>query len=170
MKNAILLSLMLVTSLFGCQSPVKEAKDKIDHQEAAVNMYVDSCWNKHNMNTIRELMTNDFTRNLNGIQVAKGPMELEAYIMSFIHAFPSLKIKIDTMIQKDLQVVTTWSFEGTNTGEFAEYMPTGKKAKVSGVTLFQFNKDGKILNEDTYYNELYLLQQLGYTLEPPKLE
>ncbi len=170
MKSAILLCLLLLTSLFGCQSTSKEATVQSDQQEAAVNMYVDSCWNEHKMIAIRELMSNDFTRNLNGIPVASGPKELEAYIKSFIRAFPSLKIKVDAMIQKDRQVVTTWSFEGTNTGEFAEYLPTGKKAKVSGVTLFQFNNEGKILREDTYYNELYLLQQLGYTLEPPNLE
>jgi steroid delta-isomerase-like uncharacterized protein len=115
-------------------------------------------------------MTNDFIRNLNGITVANGPAELEAYIKNYIRAFPTLKIKIDTMIQKDRQVITTWTFQGTNTGEFAEYLPTGKMAKVSGVSLFRFNKEGKITREDTYYNELYLLQQLGYTLNPPNQE
>jgi steroid delta-isomerase-like uncharacterized protein len=97
-------------------------------------------------------------------------MELEAYIINFIRAFPTLKIEIDTMIQKEQQIITTWTFQGTNTGEFAEYLPTGKKAKVSGVSLFLFDKEGKITREDTYYNELYLLQQLGYTLQPPSLE
>ena len=116
------------------------------------------------------MMTKDFIRNLNGITVANGQLELEAYIKNFIRAFPTMKIKIDTMIQKDWQVVTTWTFKGTNTGEFAEYLPTGKKAKVSGVSLFRFNEEGKIIREDTYYNELYLLQQLGYTLNPPNLE
>ncbi|NNJ88757.1 MAG: SnoaL-like domain-containing protein [Eudoraea sp.] len=170
MKSVILLSLLLVTGLCGCQNVVKEATVQKDQQEAAVRVYVDSCWNQHNMLMIRELMTNDFKRNLNGISVANGHMELEAYIKNFIRAFPTLRIKVDDMIQKDQQVITTWSFEGTNTGEFAEYLPTGKKAKVSGVTLFQFNEEGKILREDTYYNELYLLQQLGYSLQPPNME
>ncbi len=140
------------------------------HHIVAVNTFVDSCWNQHKVLAIKELMTNDFTRNLNGISVAKGPMEMEANMMTFIRAFPDLKIKIDEMIQKDQSVATTWTFEGTNTGEFAECLPTGKKAMVSGVTLFLFNADGKIVREDTYYNELYLLQQLGYTLHPPNLE
>ena len=142
----------------------------MDQQETMVNIYVDSCWNMHKTNKVKELMTTDFTRNVNGISVANGPMELEAYIMNFIRAFPTLKIEIDTMILKERQVITTWTFQGTNTGEFAEYLPTGKKAKVAGVSLFLFNKDGKITREDTYYNELYLLQQLGYTLQPPSLE
>jgi steroid delta-isomerase-like uncharacterized protein len=170
MKSAILLLLMLLSGLVGCESVDKESREQIDIQETAVNMYVDSCWNKQKVTSVREVMTNDFTRNLNGISVANGPMELEAYIINFIRAFPTLKIEIDSMIQKDRQIITTWTFQGTNTGEFAEYMPTGKKAKVSGVSLFQFNKEGKITREDTYYNELYLLQQLGYTLNPPGLE
>ncbi len=170
MKSAIILSLLLLTGLFGCQSVVKADTVRNDRQKAMVNMYVDSCWNQHKTISVQELMTNDFTRNLNGITVANGPMELEASIKNFIRAFPTLKIKIDTMIQKDRQVLTTWTFHGTNTGEFAEYLPTGKKAKVSGVSLFLFNKEGKITREDTYYNELYLLQQLGYTLNPPNQE
>lgn len=170
MKSAILLSLLILSGLLGCQSVIREGTDQSDLQETLVNRYVDSCWNQHKLVSVQELMTNDFTRNLNGIAVANGPVELEAYIKNFIRAFPTLKIKIDTMIQKDKQVITTWTFEGTNTGEFAEYLPTGKKAKVSGISLFQFNEEGKIIKEDTYYNELYLLQQLGYTLNPPNLE
>lgn len=170
MKRAILLSLLLLTGLLGCDSVVKKVKVNNDLQKAMVNMYVDSCWNHHKTISTQELMTNDFTRNLNGITVANGPAELEAYIKNYIRAFPTLKIKIDTIIQKDRQVITTWTFQGTNTGEFAEYLPTGKMAKVSGVSLFRFNKEGKITREDTYYNELYLLQQLGYTLNPPNQE
>ena len=142
----------------------------MDRQVAMVKIYVDSCWNKHKTNSVKELITTEFTRNVNGISVANGSMELEAYIINFIRAFPTLKIEIDTMIQKEQQIITTWTFQGTNTGEFAEYLPTGKKAKVSGVSLFLFDKEGKITREDTYYNELYLLQQLGYTLQPPSLE
>lgn len=170
MKSTILLSLLLLTGLIGCQFVDKESTEQMNHQIVAVNMFVDSCWNQHEVLAIKELMTNDFTRNLNGITVANGPMELEANMKTFMRAFPDLKIKIDEMIQKDQRVTANWTFEGTNTGEFAEYLPTGKKAKVSGVTLFQFNIEGKIIREDTYYNELYLLQQLGYTLHPPNLE
>ncbi len=170
MKSAILLSLILLSGLFGCQSVVKVDTGINDRQEMAVNMYVDSCWNQHKTISVQELMTKDFARILNGITVANGPIELEAYIKNYIRAFPTLRIKIDTMIQKDRQLVTTWTFQGTNTGEFAEYLPTGKKAEVSGVSIFQFNSEGKITRENTYYNELYLLQQLGYTLNPPSLD
>lgn len=170
MKRTILLSLLLFTGLFGCQSVVEVDEETTDGQEVKVNIYVDSCWNRHKTLLVHDLMTDDYTRNLNGIRVANGKIELEANIKNYIRAFPTLKIKIDTMIQKDRHVVTTWSFEGTNTGEFGECMPTGKKVKVSGVSIFQFNDAGNILREDTYYNELYLLQQLGYTLTPPNLE
>ncbi len=170
MKRAVFLSILILSALSGCQSIINETMVQRDHQEAVVNRYVDSCWNEHKMITLHEMMTADFSRNLNGINVANGPVELEAYINNYIEAFPTLKIKIDAMIQKERKVVATWSFEGINTGEFAENLPTGKKAKVTGVSIFRFNKEGKILSEDTYYNELYLLQQLGYTLQPPNLK
>ena len=170
MKSAILLSLLMLSGLFGCQSVQKEDKAYDEIQEAALKLYVDSCWNQHSVTSIGNLVTDDFTRELNGITVAKGPLELEAYIKNYIRAFPDLKITIEDILQNNRQLICNWSFIGTNTGKFAEYLPTGKKAKVAGVSFFQFTEDGKILREETYYNELYLLQQLGYTLQPPNLE
>ena len=170
MKSAIFLSLLLLAGLFGCQSVQKEDKAYVEIQEAALKLYVDSCWNQHSVVIIGSLMTDDFTRDLNGITISKGPLELEAYIKNYIRAFPDLKITIEDILQNNRQLICNWSFEGTNTGEFAEYLPTGKKAKVDGVSFFQFTEDGKISREETYYNELYLLQQLGYTLQPPNLK
>jgi len=63
-----------------------------------------------------------------------------------------------------------WTILGTNTGVFGESPPTGKKIKINGITHIKFDNKGKIIYEDVFYNELLLLQQLGYTLLPPTLE
>ena len=75
----------------------------------------------------------------------------------------------DTFI-KDSVVFTHWEVDGPNTGIFAEAPATGKKIKISGLSLIYFNKEGKIYKENVCYNELDLLQQLGYTLVPPVLK
>ncbi len=127
-------------------------------------------WNSRNLSALGEVLADGYVRSLNGIPVVKGTVELKAYILNYQRAFPDLKVTVDHWIQSGEQVVTVWTFDGTNTGEFGEYVPTGKKAIVSGVSLFILDDENRIKREDTYYNELYLLQQLGYSLIPPNLE
>lgn len=141
----------------------------MEYQQQMVRTYVDSCWNFKKVNKIEAMVTSDFSRSMNGINVANGPSEFKAYIKNYLRAFPDLYIKVNKMIQKDNEIVTMWTFYGTNTGNFAEFTPTGKKAVIDGVTLIKFNSEGKMTKEDTYYNELYFLQQLGYSLTPPNL-
>jgi predicted ester cyclase len=63
-----------------------------------------------------------------------------------------------------------WIFTGTHTGLFADVIATGKKVRINGFSHFYFNKDGQIYQEDIFYNELEFLQQLGYSLEAPRLK
>jgi steroid delta-isomerase-like uncharacterized protein len=156
--------------LLGCRSADRETtSDKALNEQSVLN-YMEAGWNAGNNPELRELLSEDYVRYLNGLQVANGVLEAEAYIQNYLNAFPNLSVTVGTMVESELQVAAFWTFEGTNTGEFGEYLPTGKKARVSGASLFTFNKDGRIQREDTFYNELYLLQQLGYTLIPPNLE
>jgi len=59
---------------------------------------------------------------------------------------------------------THWEMTGTNTGEFAGSPATGKKVKITGLSRIHFNGDGKVDEENVFYNELDLMKQLGKTL------
>ena len=57
-----------------------------------------------------------------------------------------------------------WELTGTNTGEFSGSPATGNKVKVTGLSRIHFNGEGKIDEENVFYNELDLMTQLGKTL------
>jgi len=76
-------------------------------------------------------------------------------------------VKINEITFNENQAYFYWVFTGTNTGVFGEIPATGKKVIVKGFTIVHFNNEGQIFHENVYYNELDLLQQLGYTLLPP---
>jgi len=84
--------------------------------------------------------------------------------------FPDATVTVSEISTVDNLLFTRWNFSGTNTGVFGDFPATGKKVDVSGCSTLKFNNEGKIASEDVYYNELELLQQLGYTLNPPVLE
>lgn len=169
MKRPFSLSILFIILLSGCGTPEKGQTD-VSAQQEVIKRYVYAGWNAEDMSSLDQILSNEYTRYLNGIQIVKGRQELKAYILNYQGAFPDLKVTLDRMVESGSQVVATWKFEGTNTGEYGEYPPTGKKTSVKGISLFSLDDEGKIDREDTYYNELYLLQQLGYSLNPPNLE
>ena len=109
-------------------------------------------------------------RRVNTILVANNRSEVGANISVFLNGFPDLIITLDYLQISDGYAFLNWTFQGSNTGVFGEFPATGKKVKVSGISKIHFNSNGKIDEEDLYYNELDLLQQLGYTLTPPNFE
>lgn len=151
----------------------KEQKLELAMEEqltAHLGTLIDSCWNDQNLKTFGDLATADFIRNLNGISVAKNTNEMEAHIEVFLTAFPDLEISVEESEVKGDKIFFLWQATGTNTGVFGEVAATGKKVKINGLSHLYFDDSGMLYREDVYFNELDLLQQLGYTLSPPNLE
>ncbi|NNE01553.1 MAG: SnoaL-like domain-containing protein [Eudoraea sp.] len=171
MKRIALFTTIVLLCMLSCNTVAKEGNILAENSlKTNLNTYIDSCWNAKKLGMLTEIISDDFIRNLNGIPVAKGAIELESHINIYIKAFPNLEVTIDESIVQGNKIISTWTFTGANTGEFTEFEATGKKTKVNGVSIVHYDADGKMSREDTYYNELYLLQQLGYNLEPPIME
>jgi steroid delta-isomerase-like uncharacterized protein len=107
---------------------------------------------------------------MNGIPVVTNKTELKARKNLYASGFPDHNITSSNSFVCENQGYVNWIFTGTHTGQFANVNPTGKKVKINGFSHFYFNEDGKIYQEDIFYNELEFLQQLGYSLEAPLLE
>lgn len=45
---------------------------------------------------------------------------------------------------------------------------TGKKINAHGYSVWLFDKDGKAAQEDAFYDNLVVYQQLGYSMPMPK--
>jgi len=125
---------------------------------------------KQNISVLDTILTSNYVRNINGIEVASNPRELKASLNVYFTGFPDLETKNQFRVFKGNQVFSNWIITGTNTGVYGEIPATGKKIKISGFSHFYFNDDGIMYQEDIYYNELDLLQQLGYSITPPVVE
>lgn len=138
--------------------------------KATFQSLIDDGWNKGDMEKLRVISTDNYVRILNGTIVADNRNAVEANMDIFLTGFPDCKLTVDQTITKDDFLTALWTFAGTHTGIFGELPPTGKKVNLHGSSTVQFSEDGKIAREETYYNELELVQQLGYSLTPPILE
>lgn len=169
MKRMGLLSVLLFVMVLTCK-PGNNDEMKTNQEQAITtnfNSFIENAWNNKNMDSLRSVSVENFIRHLNGIQVASNQNEMEANMNIFFNGFPDLKVSIENSTIKDNQLFAHWTFKGSNTGIFGEAPATGKSIIVSGYSELSFNTEGKIIQEDVYYNELQLLQQLGYTLNEP---
>jgi predicted ester cyclase len=68
------------------------------------------------------------------------------------------------VFEKGDTVVYTWTGVGTHDGPLAtpagQVPPTGRRGRIEGV-LISTVKNGKIVREETYWNQIDLLAQLG---------
>jgi predicted ester cyclase len=60
----------------------------------------------------------------------------------FRSAFPGLQISVEDQIQESAQAVTRFTIHGTHKGDLMSIPATGKKFKVSGISIIRFGHGG----------------------------
>ncbi|UOY07118.1 ester cyclase [Muricauda sp. SCSIO 64092] len=148
-----------------------EAKNNMSADEKAMDkhfdVFVNEFINGKDLTALEKAVTADFARYMNGIKVATGPKEMgEGFRDTYMKAFPNLKVTIRNRTYNGNKAFVHWNFKGTNTGEFNGSEPTGKTVSITGLSELKFSPDGKIQEEHLFYNELALMNQLGYALGP----
>jgi steroid delta-isomerase-like uncharacterized protein len=118
----------------------------------------------HDLSPWEALLAEDFTCSYPGLRGDYGKEAAKAYNAPFLTAFPNLRFDITCTVANGNTVVYLWNGVGTHDGPLAlptgTVPPTGKYAEVPG-TLVATIKDGKIVREETYWNQVELLAQLG---------
>ena len=171
MKRSLAAAILITITFTACRQGGTRTDSVGDTAIALqVDTLIDSCWNAQKAGNFEQLAAANFLRNLNGISVAKSPHEMGAHMKVYFTAFPDLQITLENKEIKGNKVFLHWSATGTNTGVFGEVAATGKKVRINGFSHLFFDEAGMLYREDVYFNELDLLQQLGYTLSPPNLE
>lgn len=173
LRSVNLVSVFLIIIMISC----KQKQDQLSSHQIKEQLMLDNAEAFSNVNNLKDnnsildtIITSNFVRNINGIEVASDPAELKASINVYYIGFPDLELTNQFRVVKGNQMFSNWVITGTNTGVYGEIPATGKKIKITGFSHFYFNDNGLIYREDIYYNELDLLQQLGYSITPPVVE
>jgi steroid delta-isomerase-like uncharacterized protein len=90
----------------------------------------------------------------------KGKAGAKAYYANFVTGFSDRKFTVVESFAKGEKLVKYWRFTGTHTGVFFGIPATGKKVDVIGCTIAKV-VDGKITEEQDFFDNLEFLQQLG---------
>ncbi|HEY8829084.1 MAG TPA: ester cyclase [Candidatus Limnocylindria bacterium] len=132
-----------------------------DQNKTIARRIVDEAWNKHDPSILDTLFSSDAVlHDPRNKSIVKGPQGAKSTLVTYLKAFPDMKISIEREIAEGDLVVQHLIATGKNTGEFNGMPATGKNTSVTGVMTSKI-KDGKVIEAWSLFDSLSLLQQLG---------
>ncbi len=123
-------------------------------------------WNDGDLDRLDEYIATDVVRRVpETMDGANSLEELKQRITDFRTAFPDMTVTIDEAIFAKNRAAAQWTFTGTNTGP-GDHPPTGKAVSIKGASVHRY-EDGKLVEEDVYFDVLGFMTQLGL-IQPPE--
>jgi steroid delta-isomerase-like uncharacterized protein len=121
-----------------------------------------SVWSRH--------LAEDYTAEHPGVSVPLNKTMGIGYNQRFVTAFPDIHFEVLSVFAEGDHVLIQWRANGTHAERLATMTgqtipPTRRRMTVSGAALAEV-RDGKIVREWSYWDQLSLLAQLGITEQP----
>ncbi|MDH3269276.1 MAG: ester cyclase [Ignavibacteria bacterium] len=165
-KGVVLIFSILIVGL-SCT----DEKENLTNEEARIicNKY-EQLWDEGNFSIAKEILDSSyilysplFSEGIRGID------KLEEFIEGNSKTFSDFELSVDSLYVKDNIIFSYWTITGTNDGSLGELPATCEEINISGFAVSKV-RDGKIYEEQTFWNMLGFYQQLGFQLIPPVAE
>jgi steroid delta-isomerase-like uncharacterized protein len=120
--------------------------------------------NAHDLSRWATVLADGFTAEYPGAPQL-GREQARMFNQAFLDAFPDLSFEVHRVIVDGGYAAVHWTGTGTHTAPLATLSgqvipPTGRQGAVSGVFIVEI-RDGKIMSERSYWDQVTLLTQLG---------
>ena len=152
--------------LMGCaqnSEELNQLKADKEYVENNVQMYV-SVWESTFSEKNIELVTSEnfhedvtvvtATGNITGIE------NFKAYYANYINGFSDGEFSVVNAFGQGDKLVKQWNFKGTHDGDFFGIPATNTSLDLSGTTIVKM-KDGKVLQEEDFFDNYTFMKQLG---------
>ena len=121
-----------------------------------------SLWSRH--------LAEDYTAELPGVSAPLNKTKTIGYHQRFVTALPNIYFEVLHVLAEGDHVLIHWMASGTHDERLATVTgetipPTQRSVRVSGALLIEV-RDGKIVRDWGYWDQLSLLSQLGITEQP----
>jgi steroid delta-isomerase-like uncharacterized protein len=125
--------------------------------------------NTRDLDQWSQILSDDYAAEYPGVPMLNKPQSI-GYNKRFVIAFPDTHFEVHIVAAQGDQVFIHWTVSGTQAERLATVTgrtipPTRRKATVSGVLLTEV-RDGEIVREGWYWDQLSLLDQLGIMEHP----
>ena len=119
-------------------------------------------WEKPNLDELDAIMDANFVRHADAGAFVKSRDELKKAIAEIKNNFSDIKVVSEEEIYTENRFAGRWKITATHTA-------SGKPIKQWGNNIIHF-KDGKIIEEWDSFDNVPLMEQLGFTMMPPAAE
>jgi len=114
--------------------------------------------NKILMSRIYEQMWNGGNPAL-ATEIFALPEGVQRFVSKFLLSFPDLHHTVLELIEEGDQVAVRFVARGTHTGQWLQFVPTGRSIEYTGLTLARIRAD-KIIEHYTWWDKASLMEQL----------
>jgi steroid delta-isomerase-like uncharacterized protein len=139
-----------------------------EENKATFRRYVEEVSNKGNLDLADEIFDRYTSHQSDGRTEERGPEDVKRFISEFRQAFPDFRSVIEDQVAEGDKVVTRWRASGTHQGEFRGIAPTGNTITVTGIGIFRFSEEGKVVESWDNMDQLGMMRQLGVIPAPEK--
>ena len=164
MKNITLLIISLfIISCAQNNEEYNQLKADKEYVESNVNMYSD-VWNAVFSEKNIDLVTSENFHEDVTVVTSNGDVtgleNFKGYYANYLNGFSDGEFTIVHVFSQDDMLVKQWHFKGTHDGEFFGIPATNKTLDLTGTTIVKM-KDGKVLQEQDFFDNYTFLSQLG---------
>jgi steroid delta-isomerase-like uncharacterized protein len=138
-----------------------------EENKAIFRRYVEELGNEGNFDLADEIFDHYLAHQSDGTTLERGPEDVKRFMGEFRSAFPDFHSTIEDMVAEGDKVVTRWMARGTHQGEFRGIAPTGKEIEMTGIGIFRFSTEGKVVESWDAMDQLGMMQQLGVVEQQP---
>jgi predicted ester cyclase len=125
-----------------------------ENNKELVRRFFDERWNHGNLDVYDELLAPS-------LDIA-GAKE---WARSMYATFGNIELAILDLLAEGDQVAVHWRFAATHQGDYLGVAATGKHVTYQGIALLRIT-DGKIVEDQAYWDNLSILQQFGVVTTP----
>ena len=161
-KLTLVFSLTIILLFVSC------ADNKINKDIELYTTTWDEIFNNRNLEYYNE---DNFDKNITLIMEPKNVVGIEAvkdYYNNFLDGFSDIEFSMKKVFGQGDNLVKHWNFKGKHTGNFFGIPATGRLVDLDGTTIIKM-KNGKIAQEQDFFDNMVFMQQLGIVSSPNNL-
>lgn len=128
----------------------------------------DEIFNNRNLEYYNE---DNFDKDITLIMEPENVVGIEAvkeYYNNFLDGFSEIEFTMKKVFGQNDNLVKQWNFKGKHTGDFFGIPATGRSVNLDGTTIIKM-KNGKIAQEQDFFDNMAFLSQLGLVSDPNNL-
>lgn len=134
----------------------------VEENKVTFRRYVEEVWIEEDLDFVDEVFAEKYlSHQSDGSVLERGPEDVKKFVEEYRSAFSDVENTVEDVIGEGDKVVTRWTLRATHTGDFRGIPATGNRITLTGIGIFRFSEEGKVVESWDSMDQLGMMRQLG---------